>query len=123
MSSTELTDFVTIQAVERIYRRAVDIHNHVDDNRSQLRQGMRAARARDPKLLTVLERGADLLDKLADEQYGRTRRDPGTAFSARVPITEAKFWAEAFRLADQGDPLPQASHLYAAAGEFAGVVQ
>lgn len=123
MSSTEITEFVTPRAVESIYRRATEVHNNLSRYTSQIEQGMRAAKARDPRLLTVLEKGAALLDQLADEQYGRTRRDPSAPFSMRVPITEAKFWQEAYRLADQGDPLPQAGHLYAAAGMFAGVVQ
>jgi len=111
---------------EDVHRRAVQIQKRFyprndTQRQSLLNQGFRAARARDPRLLKLMDRVANEVDKTAEAQYGRTRRDPGTTFSERTESTEAQLWREAYRLADQGAPGEQFAFLYAAAASFLGL--
>jgi len=111
---------VTRESAEFVHRRAQQIKDRWE--RPVMERAMRAARAQDPKLLFVLERIAETLDQMAEEQMGRVKRDAGTVYSERVLPTEVSLWREAYTCADRGSPLSPAAALYAAAGEFAGIV-
>jgi hypothetical protein len=83
--------------------------------------GMRAARARDPKLLYVLERGAEVIAAESERQTGRHRRDPSTPFGERVEHTEAQLWREAYlSLADRGQAELPYEWIYGAAALLCG---
>lgn len=115
----ELSDWINRETVERAYARAVQAqrlrHQTVADT------GMRAARARDPKLLLALEKGAEVLDRMAEEQGGRTRRS-SSQFSETVELTEVALWRKAYEFADKGEPLGQFEWIYGAAAVLAGFV-
>lgn len=130
MSATEIPDFVTPRVVEDIYRRSVELRRLQENERHRLfRQTTRALKARDPRLLIILDKGSEIMARLAEEQYGRTNRT-ATDLPQRVPPTEARIWTEAYRLADEGGAIdPGASveyspfhELYTAAAMFAGLV-
>lgn len=107
-------------SVENIHRRSVVIRTRWD--RARIEQGIRAARAQDPKLMFVLERAAEVLDSMVEAQMRDTMRASSTEFSHRVAPSEMQIWREAYRTADEGAAMDQFGAVYAAAGEFAGVV-
>ncbi len=111
---------VTAESVEHLHRRATTIRERWD--RSRIEQGIRAARARAPKLMFVLEQATEVLDAMADAQTGQTRRSTSTSFADRVLPAEVQIWREAYRVADEGHAMDQFGAVYAAAGEFAGLV-
>lgn len=82
-------------------------------------QGMRAARARDPKLLRALDRGIEVLDRMAEDQGGRTRRTG--AFAERSIPTEVTLWREAYTRADRGEAPQHFAWIYACAADLAGL--
>jgi len=126
----ELQQPVNRYTVERAYRRAKEWQREGSSKRSLASQALRALSARDPKLLLVLEKSADVVGNQADEQYGRTRRDPGATRAEQAEMTEASLWREAYRVAADlvkpNEPLPQDAHayawLYAAAADLAGIL-
>ena len=120
MSSTELENFVSPNAVEHMFRRSMTIKNNRSQHVSLLQQGFRAAKGRNPKLLAVLEQAAEVLHNASEAQNGESRRMAEGA-ALRVPHTEFTVWREAYKLADQGAPITVFQHVYAAAAEFAGV--
>jgi hypothetical protein len=83
---------------------------------------MRAARARDSKMLTALQAGAEHLQKLTETQAGQHGFDVN---GYRVQHTEFQLWKNAYVSMDRmgpGDPEAQYSWIYVAAGILAGVV-
>lgn len=109
---------VDAYTVERAYMRAKAFQ---EDGRLHLaQQGMRAAKARDDKLLAVLSRASEIVTKMHEEQRGQTQRSARD--SQRATVTAVSLICEAYRLADEGNPIDQFSWIYAAFGELAGVV-
>lgn len=121
----ELPDFVTEDRVERAHRRAAILQR--DRRHDLFDQGIRAAKAQDPKLLLGLEKIANLLDHKSERQAGMTRRSnhEDTPEGHKVQFTEVAMWQEAYRLADAGgmtkDDLYPFGWLYAAAAEMVGI--
>lgn len=115
----EVADWINPTSVEHAYGRAVEAQRrrqqHVAD------AGMRAARARDSKLLLCLERGAEVLSKMQEEQVGRTQRT-STRYSDTVELTEVALWRKAYEFADKGEPMRQFEWIYGAAAVLAGFV-
>jgi hypothetical protein len=120
MSSIELPNAVTPDSVEWVYRRALSMQR--DGNLSYMEQGFRAAQARDPKLLAVLEKGSEVLCEMQEHQLGRTQRAVNATVAERADQTPFAIWRECYKLADEGRAIDNFAWLYAAAGEFAGVV-
>lgn len=86
-----------------------------------LEAGMRLAHAKHPKLLAVLDQAANVLDKMADDQYGQTRRSISASRAEQVTPTETSLWREAYKAADQGAPLRHFGWIYGAAAWLAGL--
>lgn len=120
MSTIELPRAVTRASVEAAHRFANECQR--SQRLGVAEAGMRAARAKDRRLLLVLDKAANILDHEADHQYGRTRRDPRATRADKAPPTEASLWREAYRLADVGTPLENFSWIYGAAAWLAGLV-
>jgi len=114
----ELADFITPAFVEHAYRRSKQASEK--HNQHFAACGMRAAKARDPKLIKALERGAEILDKMTEDQYGRTMRDPSATHGETKGTTEAGLWREAYRMVDEGTPIPQLQWIYGAAAVLCG---
>ena len=62
----EIEDFVTPELVERAHRQA--IIEQQKSNWAWAMIGMKAARARDPKLLKALEKASDILQQMEEDQ-------------------------------------------------------
>ena len=118
-AGVEIPSWINESTVERVYRMA----NIAQSSRRQsfADRGMRAARARDPKLLKALEGGAEVLQRIQERQHGRTMRDPGTPFGKRVDLTEFTLWREAHKMVDEGTPIRAFEWVYGAAAVLAGL--
>ena len=121
-SNIELQRPINRATVEQAYRLAKLGQKHKRFGMAET--GMRIARlprdSRDhSKFLKVLDQAAEILYTIAEEQYGRTIRDPGTVHAERVTPTEYQAWREAFRTADAGDPCEAFAWIYGAAAWLA----
>ena len=119
----ELPDFITPALIERAHRRAqamLQMGQH-----GLFRQGVRAAQAKDPKLLKMLEVTANHLDHKSDNQAGQTRRDASSDEGDRVQFTEVAMWQSAYEVCERPhmtlDDLHPFGWLYAAAAEAVGL--
>ena len=109
---------ITRRAVEQIYRRAMT--GSKSGAASIVNKGVRAARHRDPYLMLGLEKCAEIMDQMAEEQRGQTRRSSSTA-SGRVESTETAIFKKAYESADKGDALLHYGWIYGAVGEYVGI--
>lgn len=82
--------------------------------------GMRAARARDARLLRALEACAESTERLSESQTGQVRRQSSTPFAEQRAHTEVQLFREAFRLADAGNPIENLCWIYGAAAWLCG---
>ena len=120
----EIQNSITDKSVEQAYRRAKQIQREFNSSpraRSLVSQGMRAAKARDPKMLKTLDKCAEVLYAMQETQMGETQRQNSTARRERGDQVAVSLWREAFKLADRGTPIVQFQYVYAAAAELAGV--
>jgi len=126
MPATDLAEFVTPFLAQAVYRRAQAAQAFArqrpghDGLKLWIRRGVRAARARDPRLLLMLDRGAEELRRLNDAQQSRFAQEG----FARQEFTELSTWRNAYEVADQGEERKGASleifgHLLGAAYEAA----
>lgn len=116
-AGVELESWVNRTTVEQAHGRAQEAFAR--GRQSFAECGWRAAKARDPKLLKALERGAEIIGQMAEEQQGRTRRSTSNAGQA-VEHTEAQLWREAYRACDEGRPIRPFEWIYGAAALLAG---
>lgn len=119
MSNIQLPRPITLVTVERAHAMAI-----AGQRRQELgfcEAGMRIARSKHPALLLALDKAANVLDHAAEDQSGRSRRDPGASRSEKVFPTEAALWREAYRLMDAGEPIQHFAWIYAAGAWLAGL--
>jgi len=119
-SHVEIEDFITPGRVEHAHRMAMIAQQ--TRNQSFADTGWRAARARDSKLLKALERGAEIVDKMSEAQFGRTMRtsDEDEKHKYEKGTTESQLWREAYRLCDEGNPIRNFEWIYGAAALLCG---
>ena len=115
----EIAEWINETTVERAFRRMNEAKRARRQNFAS--KGLRAARARDSRLLLALEGGSEVLLHMQERQQGRTMRDSGTEYSHRVDLTEYALWREAFKQCDKGEPLVAFEWIYGAAAELAGL--
>jgi hypothetical protein len=113
----EIPEWVNRKTVEEAYR----IARKAQESRreSVAAAGMRAAKARDPKILKALEGGSEILRQMSEEQLGKHGVDVGGIY---VPATEYNLWREAYIAADEGRALPNFAWIYGAAAVLAGLI-
>jgi hypothetical protein len=114
-AGVELPEWINDRTVERAYGRAFQLQK--ERRLGTAEAGMRAARARDSRILKALEGGAEVLVRLSEKQLGAHFNVGGV----RMDATEAQIWREAYKAADRGEPLVQFRWVYAAAAELAGL--
>lgn len=116
----ELEDFITPGRVEHAYGLACQAQ--------RLRQqtfadtGWRAARARDPKLLKVLELATEIVRRMENDQFGRTFRTASDQEKHKYQqgTTEAQLWQKAYETCDSGEPMQNFEWIYGAAAYLCG---
>ena len=89
----ELEDFVTPHLVELAHSRAVEEQER--GNHDWAMCGWRAALHRDPKVMKALEKGAEILQQMEEDQRRETRRT-SDKYSHTKETTEYQMWREAF---------------------------
>ena len=114
----ELEDFITPERVEYAYGLAQKYQ--ALGHQTFAAVGWRAARAGDVKLLKVLELSAEILDKMTDDQYGRTMRSVNASFGETKGTTEAQMWKNAYTTMDNGTPEQNYEWIYGAAAWLCG---
>lgn len=112
----ELESFVNRRTVEWAYRQAKIAQVQRKENLAA--QGWRAAKARDPKLLKALELGAEVLQAMSAEQFGQNFNIGGI----RVDATEYQLWREAYKAADENQPMRQFEWIYFSGALLAGLI-
>ena len=110
---------ISRHSLEFAYRRA--LQEQEKKNWTWAMTGMRAARAQDPKLLTILERAANLIHQI-DEEQNRENRRTTEVFGEQRLTTETQMWVEAYKTMDKGDPCENLLWIYGAAACLAGYV-
>lgn len=108
---------ITYVLVDQSYQRAKQAQKA--RNQAFADRGMRAARARDPKLLYCLEKATEILAAEEERQRGRTRR-AGIEESEKVHVTELNMFRSAYETCDRGTPVVNLEWVYGAAAWLAG---
>lgn len=120
----EIENFVTRDRVEWAY--GIVKRARQGKSMSIPSQGMRIAKHRDTpagaKMLKALELSANILEQVAEEQSGRTRRDSSTPFAHRVEPTELGLVKAALVTMDKGEPDEAFAWFYGMAGILAGQI-
>jgi len=97
----ELTnEFITPKSIEQAYQLAQIMQNQsYKGNEYERKQadafamrGMRGARARDHKLLVVLEKATEILLAISNDQFGQYRLRNDIPESHKVEPTEVQMW-------------------------------
>lgn len=124
----ELTsEFITPKTVEQAYQLAQIMQKQsYSGNEYERKQadafamrGMRCARARDHKLLLVLEKATEILLAISNDQFGQYRQRNDIPDSHKVEPTEVQMWRESYRMCDQGTPLENFKWIYGCATKLA----
>ncbi len=115
----ELSEQVTRHTVERAHRASHLAQRMGLDGWAEV--GWRAAVARDPLLLKVMDQAANILHGMQEEQIGRHQRAQSTVYAEKSDLTEYAAWREAFRLADEGQPERALLWVYGAGAALAGI--
>lgn len=98
----ELPDFVTPEFIEDVYRRCSAMRARGEDHpkaRDYLVRGMNMARARAPKMLLFLEKGATHLRRMNDAQQSRFEANETGVTYHRTDFNEYAQWKSAYILA------------------------
>ena len=101
-SHIEIEEFITAEKIEAAHgmsQKAMALRNQ-----QFAAVGWRAARAGDPQLLLVLEKGANILDRMTDAQHGQTMRSMSATHGEKQGSTEAQLWKNAYTTMDNGTP-------------------
>jgi hypothetical protein len=107
--------------VERAHQMAIQYQK--GQRLSMCEIGNKLARAQHPKLLAALDKAAEVMESVSEEQSGRMRRDPSTPAAYRTYPTEAALWREAYKMADSGIKAEQFGWIYGAAAWLAGMYE
>lgn len=113
----ELENFVTAGSVEYAYRRCQVEQRRGNEQFAKV--GMRAAKARDSRLLKVLDLAANILHQMDEDQNKENRRTT-EVYGETKTTTEVQLWREAYRMVDQGTPIENLKWIYGAAALLAG---
>jgi hypothetical protein len=111
---------VTFTRVEYAYREAKEWRFRGEDHKAQT--ALRAARARDSRLLKALDQAAEVLVAEHERQLGEYQRRGSIDHAEKSVPTEVAMFREAYRCADQGQPVVQLQWIYAAGCLLAGII-
>ena len=113
-------DYFSFSRIEKAYGRAVKKQEE-QDWRWPL-AGIRAAKARHPKMMMALERCAEVMHQEMENQSLSTRRSAET-FGEQQEFTEFQMFREAFKMADEGhqDTMEHFLWIYGAVGLLIGI--
>lgn len=114
----EVEEFVTPGRVEWAYGKATEAQHYRKQRFADV--GWRAAQARDPRLLKVLECAANVVTKMDEDQRGQTRRGSDVAYAESVETTVTQLFRGAYETVDKGTPVRALEWIYGAAALMCG---
>lgn len=97
----EIPNWINERTVERAYGRASEAQRRHEEGLAEC--GMRAAMARDPRLLLALEKGTEVMNAMMERQQGQTMRAVNTAYGHKIELTEVALWRTAYEVTDAGE--------------------
>ena len=115
----EIEEFFSPERVEWAYRMACRAQQNQRQRFAD--RAYKAALDRDPKLLKAMEKGAEIVTRMDEEQRGRTRR-MAENLSEQTETTETQLWREAYRLMDEGRAIRHFEWMYLAGMYLAGYI-
>lgn len=116
LAGTESMDWVNRRSITHVWEMACDAQ--ANSREDFARKGLRAARARDPQLMRVLERGTDVLRVWsAEQEEDRIAHRPD---APKHDATELGMWRAAYESADRGTPMYEMMWVFGAAAHLAG---
>ena len=115
----ELERFITYASVCYAFNRARK--EQAEGNYAWANIGMRAAKARDPKLLKALDLAANAMYAEEERQRGHSMRTTDIHAEARYS-TYTQMWRESYRMVDEGKAgeVPHLMWMYGAGAFLAG---
>ncbi len=116
MSVTDLVT-ITLHRVEKAYKNCCEQQRI--GNKSYARRGMRAVQDRNRLVMLALEKIANLMRKVTDEQLGQSKHRSDIPYSHTIDPTETQLFIKAFELADKGTPIEEFMWIYGAVTEIA----
>jgi len=116
MSVTDLVT-ITLHRVENAYRNCQE--QQKNGNYRYAERGMRAVRDKNRLVMLALEKVANLMRKITDEQYGQSKHGRDVPYSHTVDPTETQLFIKAYELADKGTPIEEFKWIYGAVTEIA----
>ncbi len=121
IKTSSVTDtWLNRQTVENAYRRAKYMQENPCEKADRYAQrGMRCARARDSKLLYVLEKATEIIYNQYLEQLGEYVQREDIPENHKVIPTEVQMWRESYKMVDQGTPIENFKWIYGCATELA----
>ena len=115
-----IVEEMSIADVEWAHRRCLEEQQKQNWRWAEI--GLRAAKARDDKMLRIMEKAAELIDKEEESQRGETRRS-ADKYSEQVATTETQMWVAAYKTMDKGTPEEALMWIYGAGACLAGILR
>jgi hypothetical protein len=115
----EVEEFFSPERVEWAYRMAMRAQR--EGKQRYAERAMDLAHKRNSVLLKAMEKGAEIVSKMDEDQRGRTRRSAEN-LSEQVETTETQLWKESYRLMDEGRPIPNFAWMYLAGMYLGGFI-
>ncbi len=113
-----LENLICQESVQYAYQRAIqEMDRH---NLNFAKVGMRAARAKDHRFMMALEKAANVIQQVDENQRGDTRRQTWRPYAEQVETTETQLWTKAYTCAADGNPKENFMWIYGAAAFLAG---
>lgn len=112
-------DFINLRSVEYAHQRAIKEQER--NNMAFADIGMRAATARDSKLLLALDKATKVMID-AEETQRKHQMAHSDTFSERRYTTETQMWREAYKMVDErkAQEVPHLMWIYGAAAFLCG---
>jgi len=116
----ELKQNIDRNSVEDAYRRAkIAQEKNTYGSARWSAKALNHARNRDPRILNALEKASNVLNAMWEDQLGEYSRGVDVEHSHTSKPVEVSLFQEAYRLADEGNAIPQLKWIYYASYELA----
>ena len=116
----EIRQNIDRDSVEHAYKRCKEAQmRNTYGARRWAQKAFHHALNRDPKIMYVLEKAAEVMNSIWEQQLGNYSRDESIAESHRRKPVEVQLWTEAYRVADEGQAIANFKWIYRAAYELA----
>jgi hypothetical protein len=115
----EIEEFFSPERVEWAYRMAMRAQR--EGKQRYAARAFELASKRNDVLLKAMEKGAEIVAKMDEDQRGRTRRSAEN-LAEQSETTETQLWRESYRLMDEGRPIRNFEWMYLAGMYLGGFI-